>query len=46
MTLTGIEGAIYRAKKKDYEEGFTSTVFSQVVVKGERLRNGKLADTN
>src|SRR6516162_10874475 len=30
MTLTGIRGAIYRAKKKDFDEGLVSTVFSQV----------------
>ncbi len=46
MTLTGIEGAIYRAKQKDYDDGFLGTVFSQVVMKGERLRNSKIADTN
>ena len=46
MTLTGIRGAIYRAKKKDFDEGFVGTVFSQVVMKGEPLRNGKIANTN
>jgi hypothetical protein len=46
MTLTGIEGAIYRAKRKDYDEQFVGTVFSQVVMTGERMRNGKIADTN
>jgi hypothetical protein len=46
MTLTGIRGAIYRAKKKDFDEGLVSTVFSQVVMKDESLRNGKIADTN
>jgi len=46
MTLTGIRGAIYRAKKKDFDEGFVGTVFSQVVMKGEPLRNGKMANTN
>ena len=46
MTLTGIEGAIYRAKKKDYDDGFVGTVFSQVVRTGQAMRNGKLADTN
>jgi len=46
MTLTGIEGAIYRAKKKNYDDGFVGTVFSQVVTKGETMRNGKSADTN
>ena len=46
MTATLIEGAIYRAKKERFDEGFTGTLFSQVVVKGEQLRNGKIADTN
>ena len=46
MTLTGIRGAIYRAKKKDFDEGFVGTVFSQVVMTGEPLRNGKIANTN
>jgi hypothetical protein len=46
MTLTGIEGAIYRAKKKDFDDGFVGTVFGQVVMSGETMRNGKPADTN
>jgi hypothetical protein len=46
MTLTGIEGAIYRAKKKDYDEGFIGTVFSQVIMTGDPMRNGQPADTN
>ena len=37
MTGTLIEGAIYRAKKKDYDEGFVGTVFSQVIMKGESM---------
>jgi hypothetical protein len=46
MTLTGIEGAIYRAKKKNYDDGFVGTVFSQVIMKGETMRSGTPADTN
>lgn len=46
MTLTGIEGAIYRAKKKDYDDGFVGTVFSQVIMTGDPMRNGQPADTN
>jgi hypothetical protein len=46
MTGTLIKGWVFRAKHRNYEEGFTGTVFSQVVRKGERLRSGKLADTN
>ena len=45
MTGTLMKGAIYRAKKKDFDEGFTGTLFSQVVTKGELMRNGKVADT-
>lgn len=46
MTGTLIQGAIYRAKKKNYDDGFVGSVFSQVVMKGEIARNGKPADTN
>lgn len=46
MTFTGIKGAIYRAKKKDFDDGFSGTLFSQVVMKGKPLRNGRSADTN
>jgi len=46
MTGTLIKGWVFRAKHRNYEEGFTGTVFSQVVMRGERLRSGKLADTN
>jgi hypothetical protein len=35
MTGTLIEGAIYRAKKKDYDDGFVGTVFSQVIMTGD-----------
>lgn len=46
MTFTGIEGGIYRAKSGDFQDGFVGTVFSQVVIKGEQLRDGKIAETN
>jgi Replication initiator protein A len=46
MALTEIRGAVYRAKVRDYQEGFTGTVFSQVVMKGHPLKNGQLAETN
>jgi hypothetical protein len=46
MTGTLIEGAIYRAKKKDYDDGFVGTVFSQVIMTGDPMRNGQPADTN
>jgi hypothetical protein len=34
MTLTGFKGAIYRAKKKDFDEGFTGTLFRPTVCLG------------
>ena len=46
MTFTGIKGAIYRAKKRDFDEALIGTVFSQVILKGKPMRNGKAADTN
>jgi hypothetical protein len=46
MTLTGIEGGVYQAKRRDFIEGFVTTVFRQVVVRGETLRQGQVADTN
>jgi len=46
MTFTGIQGGIYRAKQKDFQDGFLGTVFSQVIVKGEPMKGGKVAETN
>lgn len=46
MTGTLIKGAVFRAKTGDYEEGFLGTVFSQVVMTGQHLKNGALAETN
>jgi hypothetical protein len=46
MTGTLIKGAVFRAKIGDYEEGFLGTVFSQVVMTGQSLKNGTLAETN
>jgi len=46
MTGTLIKGAIYRAKKKDFDEGFVGTLFSQVIMTGDPMRNGQPADTN
>jgi hypothetical protein len=46
MALTGIEGGVYQAKRRDFTEGFVTTVFRQVVVRGETLRHGQVADTN
>ncbi|MGE3540211.1 MAG: hypothetical protein AB7N91_22580, partial [Candidatus Tectimicrobiota bacterium] len=46
MTLTGIEGGVYQAKTRTVTEGFVTTVFRQVVMRGELLRHGRLAETN
>jgi hypothetical protein len=46
MALTGIEGGVYRAKTRDFTEGFVTTVFRQVVMRGEALRQGQIADTH
>ena len=46
MTGTLIQGAIYRAKKKNYDDGFVGTVFTQVVMRGETMRSGRPADMN
>ncbi len=46
MTVTGIQGAVYLARQKDFDRGFIGTLFSQVVFRGDRLKSGKAADTN
>jgi len=46
MTLTGIEGGIYLKKREDYDDAFVGTLFSQVILRGQQIRNGKTADTN
>jgi hypothetical protein len=46
MAFTGIEGGIYRAKTKVYEDEFVGTVFSQVVLHGKKMKNGEIAETN
>lgn len=46
MTGTLIKGGLYRAKAKDFEEGFIGNVFSQVLLKGEKKKSGKTAETN
>jgi hypothetical protein len=46
MALTGIEGGVYQAKSQDFTESFVTTVFRQVVVRGEAMRHGQIADTN
>jgi len=46
MAWTGLKGAIYLAKQKDYDDGASTTLFSLVIQKGKRMRNGRVADTN
>lgn len=46
MTGTLIKGGMYRARSKDYDDGFSGVVFSQVVRRGDRLKNGETAQTN
>jgi hypothetical protein len=46
MTLTGIIGGVYRAKHKHYDDGFVGTLFSQVILRGKKMKNGEEADTN
>jgi hypothetical protein len=46
MTGTLIKGGLYRAKHKDYDDGFVGTVFSQVILRGKPMKNGKVAETN
>jgi hypothetical protein len=46
MTGTLIKGGLYRAKHKDYDDGFVGTVFSQVILRGQAMKNGRIAETN
>lgn len=46
MTLTGIIGGMYRAKQKDYDDGFVGTPFSQAILRGEPTKGGTPAETN
>lgn len=46
MTGTLIKGGMYRAKSKDYDDGFSGVVFSQIVRRGDRLKSGETAQTN
>ena len=46
MTATLIEGAMYHAGSGSYDDQFVGVVFSQVVLSGESLRNGRKAGTN
>ena len=46
MAGTLIKGGIYQAKRGYYDESFTGTLFSQVVLTGGRMKNGEIAETN
>ncbi len=47
MTGTMIEGGMYSAKAKEFSDGFVGTVFSQVLLKGDKnQKNGEFANTN
>lgn len=46
MTFTGIDGGIYRAKTKTYDDEFVGAVFSQVILRGKKMKNGEIAETN
>ena len=46
LTGTLIRGGMYRAKYKDYDDGFSGVVFSQVILRGARMKNGTRAETN
>jgi hypothetical protein len=43
---TAIRGGTYNAKRKDYEERIETGVFSQIVIIGEGMKDGRVADTN
>ncbi len=43
---TAIRGGTYNAKRKDYDERIEAGVFSQVVIKGEQMKDGRIAETN
>lgn len=46
MALTGIEGSVYRAKQKHYDQSFVGTLFSHVVLAGGTMKGGETAETN
>ncbi len=46
MTGTLIKGGMYRAKSQDYDDGFSGVVFAQILRRGDRLKNGDIAQTN
>jgi len=44
--LTGIEGGLYEAKTGRLTEGFTTALFREAYVRGDKMRNSKMADMN
>lgn len=46
LNFTGIKGGMYRARSKDFDDSFSGVVFSQVVHRGDHLKNGSKAETN
>jgi len=46
QTHTGLEGTIYLAKKKGPVEGIFGGLFQMAFVRGEQMKNGKVAETN
>src|SRR6267378_5861563 len=45
LALTGIDGHIYKAGERRFVN-MTTTLFREVYVRGEKLRNGRVADMN
>jgi hypothetical protein len=45
LALTGIDGHIYKAGERRFVN-MTTTLFREVYVRGEKLRNGRMADMN
>lgn len=44
--FTGIQGCVYRADKGDYEDMPFSPLFPDYRIRGEKLANGEIAETN
>ena len=44
--MTGLEGGIYEARTGRLTEGFTTTIFREAHVRGDKMRNNKIADMN
>jgi hypothetical protein len=44
--LTGVEGGLYEAKTGRLTEGFTTALFREAYVRGDKMHNNKTADMN